>query len=108
MNVHSPESRGNSNVQSLCFPGPRLVTPSIEVYFAPVLLTTYASNSPTGTGASFDTDMLTRMTSSSSSFISILISTTSALRGPLFPLMEVDIALAYTATYATILEANRA
>ena len=98
MNVHSPESRGNSNVQSLCFPGPRLVTPSIEVYFAPVLLTTHASNSPTGTGASFDTDMLTRMTSSSSSFISILISTTSALRGPLLPLMEVDIALAYTAT----------
>jgi len=107
INVHSPESSGNSNVQSLCLPGPRLVTPSIEVCLTPVLLTMYESNSPTGTGASLETEIVVKITSSSSSLISIRMSTTSAFRGPLFPIIEVDIVSTYTATYAAILEANR-
>ena len=77
-NVHSPESSGNSKVQSLWIPGPRLVTPSCEWCFAPRCVITATSRPPIGTGASFVIDTLAITTSSSSSLMSILMSITSA------------------------------
>ncbi len=76
--VHSPESSGNSKVQSLWIPGPRLVTPSCEWCLAPRCVITATSRPPIGTGASFVIDTLAITTSSSSSLMSILMSITSA------------------------------
>ena len=45
-NVHSPESNGNSNVQSLCIPGPRLVTPFLRRVLSSEFVTAATSNRP--------------------------------------------------------------
>ena len=86
-NVHSPESNGNSNVQSLCIPGPRLVTPSCDMCLAPEFVTAATSKPPIGTGASFVIATVAMMTSSSSSLMSILMLTTSACKEPLLPVV---------------------
>ena len=105
-NVHSPESRGNSKFQFLSTPGPKLVTPSIELYFLPSLVMTDTSRPPIGTGASFDMEIVVWITSSSSSSISILISRISALKEPFFPEVAAVMSPTIPSTNATVLEYN--